>query len=138
MGVIRWIGAAGQPLYTYAAPTGYPDRPQTWASAGLLLARVNFAKALAQGKIDGVSVDRLGLVGGHPLGSVTEALSAYLPLVLAERPLGERLAELLTAADDEPDGERPDLPEPERQRRAELHARSALAILLGSPEFQHR
>ena len=120
--MIRWIGAAGQPLYTYAAPTGYPDRPQTWASAGLLLARVNFAKALARGRIQGVSVDRLGLVGDRLLGSLTEALRAYLPLVLAERPLGERL----------------DLPEPKRLRRAELHARSALAVLLGSPEFQRR
>ena len=141
--LLRWITDLGQPLYTCAPPTGYPDRPETWASAGSLLARVNFAEKLARGRIDGVSYGLLGLVGGRFLSSPTEAVQAYLPLVLAERQLGEMLAAAATAPAPERPAEgvagSPDaLSDGERLRRAERYAWYALSLLLGSPEFQQR
>ncbi len=142
---LRWIATAGQPLYTCAPPTGYPDRPETWASAGALLNRVNFGRALSRGGVRGAAIDFLGLVGDRGLDSTAEAMRAYLPLVLAERRLGELLESL--AAEEGPgnrdqsavratDSAEP--ADPDRLRRAEMFAKYALGVLLATPEFQYR
>lgn len=41
------VARLGQPLFQYSAPTGYPEREQEWVNSGALLARMNFAVALA-------------------------------------------------------------------------------------------
>jgi uncharacterized protein (DUF1800 family) len=43
------------PLYESQPPTGYPDRAEAWVNPGALLARMDFAVALAAGQIDGVT-----------------------------------------------------------------------------------
>ncbi len=47
----------GQPLFLYQAPTGFPDRASSWINSGTLLARMNFALALATNRIRGTQVD---------------------------------------------------------------------------------
>jgi uncharacterized protein (DUF1800 family) len=47
----------GQPLYLKIEPTGYSNRGADWLNSASLLARMNFANSLAQGKIRGVNVD---------------------------------------------------------------------------------
>jgi uncharacterized protein (DUF1800 family) len=41
------VARLGQPLFQHSAPTGYPEREQEWVNSGALLARMNFAVALA-------------------------------------------------------------------------------------------
>ena len=48
----------GEPLYLCQPPTGYADTAEAWVNAGALLARVNFAVALTEGR-----------GRGHPAGS---------------------------------------------------------------------
>ncbi|HRK20251.1 MAG TPA: DUF1800 domain-containing protein [Fimbriimonadaceae bacterium] len=55
------LEAMGQPLHQWPMPDGYPDRTAAWT--GSLLARWNFALALAHGEIDGTSVDLERLPG---------------------------------------------------------------------------
>ena len=57
----NWLERLGQPLYAYAAPTGYPDEASAWISAGALLNRMNFSLSLARGKIAGVKFDPITL-----------------------------------------------------------------------------
>jgi uncharacterized protein (DUF1800 family) len=47
----------GEPLYRKLEPTGYSNRSSDWMNSASLLARMNFAIALAQGGIPGVKVD---------------------------------------------------------------------------------
>lgn len=92
---IEWIERMGQPLYGYRAPTGYPDRADFWVSSGALLHRMNFALALATGRVEGVRFDLEALAGGREPESREAALAAYLPLLLPERKIDETLARLL-------------------------------------------
>ena len=47
----------GEPLYRKQEPTGYSNRGGDWMNTASLLARMNFANALAQHKIAGVAVN---------------------------------------------------------------------------------
>jgi uncharacterized protein (DUF1800 family) len=51
------IALLGQPLYRKQEPTGYSSANADWINSAALLARTNFALALAQNRIPGVQVD---------------------------------------------------------------------------------
>jgi len=50
------IGRMGEPLYRCQPPTGYGETADAWLNAGSLLNRLNFAFALAAGRVADVSV----------------------------------------------------------------------------------
>jgi uncharacterized protein (DUF1800 family) len=56
--VSKHIADMGEPLYLCQPPTGYADTAAAWVNAGALLARVNFAVALTEGKVPGTTPDR--------------------------------------------------------------------------------
>jgi uncharacterized protein (DUF1800 family) len=124
----------GEGLYGAQAPTGYPDRAEAWVSAGSLLARLNFAQALAHGRVAGVTVDVDGLVAGaarHVPAEVLERLLGRVVLggvsvetraVLAAQLSDPRVTRLTT--DD--------------RVPADTDVATLLALVLGSPEFQRR
>ncbi|MGH7568605.1 MAG: DUF1800 domain-containing protein [Gemmatimonadales bacterium] len=51
------VARLGQPLYLQAVPTGYPETQAEWVNSGALLNRMNFAVALAAGRLPGVVLD---------------------------------------------------------------------------------
>lgn len=55
--LIGLMNTLGQPLYRKQEPTGYTNRGGDWLNSASLLARMNFANTLAQGKVQGVKVD---------------------------------------------------------------------------------
>jgi uncharacterized protein (DUF1800 family) len=62
----RQIARMGEPLYECPAPTGYKETADAWVNTGSLLNRLNFALALASGKIPGVGGDPARLAPGSP------------------------------------------------------------------------
>ena len=54
--LLREIGKMGEPLYLCQPPTGYSDAASAWVSAGALVARLNFALALASNRVPGTTV----------------------------------------------------------------------------------
>ena len=73
--IAQRLNELGQPLYRKIEPTGYPSRNSEWMNSSALLGRMNFALALTQGKIAGVSVPagRFGKqVLSVPLSSATK------------------------------------------------------------------
>ena len=54
---VQKIADMGQALYGKMEPTGYPDVAETWLGATSVIARMNFAAAVAAGEVPGVSVD---------------------------------------------------------------------------------
>ena len=52
----RTLGMMGQPLYRKAEPTGYSSRGAEWMNSASLVARMNFASALARNQFPGVAL----------------------------------------------------------------------------------
>jgi uncharacterized protein (DUF1800 family) len=52
----RELKNIGEPLYFAQPPTGYSDRSEDWSNSGALVARLNFATALAANKMPGIRV----------------------------------------------------------------------------------
>jgi uncharacterized protein (DUF1800 family) len=99
---LQWVAKIGQPLYAYQAPTGYPDRAESWVNTGSLLNRMNFGLQLASGRVRGVNVDLAALSGGHEPESREQALHTYARLLMPERDLThaiEVLKPMVTAPD---------------------------------------
>ena len=102
------IAELGQPLYGKQEPTGYSDRSDAWANTAGFLGRINFANALANGQIEGLSVDPARLPR-NPAAAAEQLLGSTPPratLALLEKglPAGEatpaHLAAVLMASPD--------------------------------------
>ena len=65
MALAQRIADLGQPLYGKAEPTGYSTTSDAWSNSAGFLGRINFAGALAAGKIEGVRVDLAHLGNGE-------------------------------------------------------------------------
>ncbi|MGZ8843571.1 MAG: DUF1800 domain-containing protein, partial [Pyrinomonadaceae bacterium] len=62
--VLDAIGRMGQPLFGRITPDGYPDRADIWLSSGTMVARFNFANALATDRLKGTKVNVDALLAG--------------------------------------------------------------------------
>jgi uncharacterized protein (DUF1800 family) len=58
MPLANQVAQLGQPLYRKQEPTGYSNSSADWVNSAGLLARMNFALQLADGKVPGVKVDK--------------------------------------------------------------------------------
>jgi len=96
------------PPYMCQPPTGYPDRADAWVNTGALLNRMNFAVALTSG--------RFPAAANAPSGDPEQARTAIVNGALAGD-LSESTAATIARATETP---------------------QALALVLGSPEFQRR
>lgn len=112
----------GAPLLQERVPTGYPDSEPEWASSGGMLARMTFASDLGAGRLRGLSVPWQEVL---PLGpDLDGALSRFGSAVLGVSE-GSRTMSLVRE-------EVSALSDPEQRRAA------AVALFLGSPEFQRQ
>jgi uncharacterized protein (DUF1800 family) len=115
------IAELGQPLYAKVEPTGYPNTGEAWANSAGFLGRINFASALAAGRIDGVRIDARRL-SGRPEETVNRLLGeAAAPATLSLIAKGIEGRE----------------PPPESLGEATAASRLA-AVVLASPDFQRR
>jgi uncharacterized protein (DUF1800 family) len=105
------IAELGQPLYMKVEPTGYPMKADEWVNSAALLARMNFALALAGNRVPG---SRIGM-------EFTED-----PAEMAHRILFYETAEEMAASINNALGG--------RERTPALVA----GLVLGSPDFQRR
>jgi len=134
LALARAAAEIGEGFYEAAPPTGYPDRAEAWVNPGTLLARMNFALTLAEGRVPGVRADLGGLVSGADPGQPEVVLQRLLATLLHGRSSKETRA-VLTA--------QLDLPEITRltaddRGPANTDVAKLAALVLGSPEFQRR
>ena len=107
----------GEPLYRKQEPTGYSNRGGDWMNSASLLARMNFALALAQAKVPGVKVDAARFAG--------DPRQIEQSLLLTE-PSPEALASIQAGLGEQKD--------PKPEKTGPLVA----GLTLGSPDFQRR
>jgi hypothetical protein len=120
----RWLDWLGQPPFRWAAPDGYPDTADAWASN--LLPRWNFALSLVHGQIPGAKLLWEQLIEAGDVTDVASALRLLTGLVWG-RPLPNETQSLLTTYIGP--GK---LADPETQQRL----KDAAALMIASPAFQ--
>jgi uncharacterized protein (DUF1800 family) len=119
----------GQPLYRKLEPTGYTNAGQEWMNTASVLARMNFAVALAGNRIQGVKVDAARFGDA----SDTDHIAVALMLTgLSEKARADIEAGLAEQADAQINGKR-------RPRSDSVPKPLVIAgLMLGSPDFQRR
>ncbi|HYY52335.1 MAG TPA: DUF1800 domain-containing protein [Myxococcales bacterium] len=115
------VARIGEPLYAAQAPTGYPDRAQTWLTSGALLARIDFGLQLANGQVPGTRLDLVPLKAATAEETVDKAAARLGATELSEKTRASILDELRRS------------PAP-----PDLVPARAVGLLLGAPELQRR
>ena len=131
---VEWIGRMGQPLYSYQAPTGYPDRADFWVNSGALLHRMNFGLALAAGQIDGVELDLAALNDDQEPESRVDALETYVTLLLPYRDPTDTVALLRPMVLDPRLSGRVDQAAPEPEETPEIFDPAEMELMAGDEE----
>jgi uncharacterized protein (DUF1800 family) len=115
----------GQPLFAYQAPTGYPEDSRKWVNTGALIARMNFALALAEHKIVDVSVTPADLIHGADIdkpGLIFDQLNEAFLHGEMSPPTRATLEKQVSGKDD--------------SGASTVNPAELTALVLGSPEFQ--
>jgi uncharacterized protein (DUF1800 family) len=125
----RQLVQMGEPLYLCQPPTGYSDRADAWVNSGALIARLNFALALAAGELPGTTAQLARLLSEAEAASPDRSVGA-----LARVLLGGDLSESTRATIQQ----RLAGDSPEATERAGAPIQTIAGLILGSPEFQRQ
>lgn len=116
----------GQPLFAFAAPTGYPEVSSRWVSPGALIERLNFALALTSQNVSDVHIAPERLLQGVDADQ-PEAVLDRLSQMLLQGELTPATRQTLKKNAIPADGE-----------ARTVDVGKVTALLIGSPEFQRR
>lgn len=92
--LFSWINKMGQKMYSYQAPTGFPDKGQYWINTGSLLNRMNFGLALSSQRIPGIVINLVALNRNREPESTEAALITYARMIMPERDLSQTIERL--------------------------------------------
>jgi hypothetical protein len=115
----------GEPLFAYQAPTGYTEDSRKWVNTGALISRMNFALALAEHKVIGVSASPTDLIHDADIDKPDLVLDRLNQVFLQGEltaPTRATLEKHITPVED--DG------------NSTVNVPELAALILGSPEFQ--
>lgn len=115
----------GQPLFAYQAPTGYPEDSRKWVNTGALIARMNFALALAEGNVVDISIAHPDLARGTDIDKPEAILNRLNHVLLQDELSASTRATLEKQVADKGD-----------QQASTVNEPQLTALILGSPEFQ--
>jgi uncharacterized protein (DUF1800 family) len=150
--VLDAIGRMGQPVFGRITPDGYADRADQWLSSGAMIARFNFASALAGNRIKGTKIDVPRLLSGVDEAKKDSVAAKFISLtvsgdlsngtraVLEKTLLPESAAGPVTPAAN-PGANVPvgfAAGAPMKSPTPASYVTELITLLIGSPEFQHR
>jgi uncharacterized protein (DUF1800 family) len=133
MPIAHQLQNMGMPLYGMQPPTGYSMKADAWVNSSALLGRMNFALALAAGKLKGTQVDADRLLGPEIPTDPQQTL-ALLENSLLGDDVSEQTHGVISARLQDPTISRRRLDDPARPPDVAVIE----GLLLGSPEFQRR
>jgi uncharacterized protein (DUF1800 family) len=111
----RWIERMGEPLYGFQTPNGYSDAAESWVNTGGLLERMNFGLALANNRVQGMTVSL-----SKTNGEQAKLMDEYLKTLLAGDISAATREALL------------------KQLEPSDPATKVVGLILGTPEFQRQ
>jgi uncharacterized protein (DUF1800 family) len=106
------LAVLGEPLYRKREPTGYSNAGSDWLNSAALLARMNFAMALAANRIRGVTVAAQRFQEESDAGAIAASLLL--------RPPGEQTLQAISPA----------------QAQHKTGPGYVMGLVIGSPDFQ--
>ena len=148
--VLDFIGRMGQPLFGRITPDGYPDRGEQWLSSGAMVARLNFAAALATNRLRGTTLDFAKLVTDADKSSKDAAAARLMSLTTNNELSDSTRAAIKTATMEAlvikpgspptnvPVNFQGNGPPPPPLPQISGYVPEMIALLIGSPEFQRR
>jgi len=131
--LVQTLNKMGMPLYQQQPPTGYSMKAEAWVNSAALLNRMNFALALASGRMPGTSFDPQRVLGTAQQDSAEQAVGNFENALLGgdvSRQTHETILKQLS----DPQVTGRALDDPARPARVGVVA----GLILGSPEFQKR
>jgi uncharacterized protein (DUF1800 family) len=124
----------GMPLYGMQPPTGYSWKAEAWVNSAALLSRMNFALALAGGRLNGIKWTPDSILSPSQLPSdVTGALAGFENALLDGDVAKQTHETILNQVNDPSAAARNNLPQVQG-----ANLRLMAGLLLGSPDFQRR
>jgi uncharacterized protein (DUF1800 family) len=149
--VLDAIGRMGQPVFGRITPDGYADRADQWLSSGAMVARFNFAGALAANRIRGTKIDLAQLLSGVDEAKKDTVVARFILLTISDDvSVGTRsvLEKNLRSAFPMSKTAPTSNPAPNvsvgfdakttSQKVPAPYIAELVALLIGSPEFQQR
>jgi uncharacterized protein (DUF1800 family) len=127
----RWMAQMGEPLFMAQPPTGYADAAEIWVNTGALLERMNFALALAAGRIPGTRVNLRRLTRGVDAAPPSQVADHLVKLLLRGEVSPQTRATLDKHLSD------PQLAQMD-ERGMSTDVAKLIGLILGSPEFQRQ
>lgn len=122
LALTRTLAGLGEPLLLEQVPTGYPETESEWIGGSSILARMNFATALASEKLPGAELD----------------LDRVLPTTLPARELESRALNLFVGDHPSPDTVNAIHDGIAGLDDARARRTAVVALLVGSPDFQRQ
>lgn len=129
-GRLRQLGMAP---YGMQPPTGYSMKAEAWVNSSALLGRMNFALALAAGKVRGTEVNWENVLGNTPAADAQQVLTNLENDLLAGD-VSPQTHDTISARLNDPAVSRRRLDDPARPPDVAVLS----GLILGSPEFQRR
>ncbi|MDQ2733078.1 MAG: DUF1800 domain-containing protein [Armatimonadota bacterium] len=120
--LVQEVADMGEPLFAYEFPTGYPERSHDWISTGGLVSRFNFALALVNGQVSGLTVTPPTVSEDAAASKGQEVINRLAGTILAGNVSPKTMAVLKTRIG--PGGG--------------VNPTDLAALMIASPEFQRR
>jgi uncharacterized protein (DUF1800 family) len=150
--VLDAIGRMGEPVFGRITPDGYADRADQWLSSGAMVARFNFASALATNRMKGTTIDVSKLFSGADLGDRNAVTAQLIRLAVFGDASAVTLATLDKTARSGAAYRSPPSPPPTNvsvgfngtgtpsppASPPASYISELITLLIGSPEFQQR
>jgi uncharacterized protein (DUF1800 family) len=152
--VLDAIGRMGQPVFGRVTPDGYADRADQWLSSGAMIARFNFASALATNRIKGTKIDLARLLSGVDeakkdsvatkfislavSGDLSSRTRAALEKILQSGPAVNPTASTVGSGANVAVGYDAKAAVKPPGSSTPLYVTELITLLIGSPEFQQR
>jgi uncharacterized protein (DUF1800 family) len=148
--VLDAIGRMGQPVFGRITPDGYADRADQWLSSGAMIARFNFASALATNRLKGTKIDVARLLSGVDEANKDSVAAKFIRLTVSGE-LSKGTRTVLEKTLQSEAAAKPAAPAPNpgtnvsvgydanaSLKPAAPYVTELVTLLIGSPEFQQR
>lgn len=132
--LLQFLNRMGEPLYGCQPPNGYSMMAQAWVNSSALLNRMNFALALADGRLPGLQVSSQEMLGMPDVAPDAQMVLAQLENHMMEGGVSPQTHATISKQLDDPKITQRRLDDPPRSPNVGVIA----GLLLGSPEFQRR
>ncbi len=149
--VLDAIGRMGQPVFGRITPDGYADRAGQWLSSGAMVARLNFAGALAANRIKGTKIEVAQLLSGVDEAKKDSVAARFIQLTVSgDVSVGTRSVLEKTLRSETPLSQAAPESNPAANVSVGFDAKTPsptaptpyivelVTLLIGSPEFQQR